>query len=539
MLYQKEKNELKELIQAGYPLIYIVTPDERPVVHMLKEITLELKEEREYGLRTWDRHHYLYDEQTGQHIVRKKKSEQEGTNEAPFDDPVALLNYIRNKKQHMIHVLHDFHRCYDMKRDSDRRIVRALKNISYDASMSFTEDYTLRRYRHQQDTFYKHTIITAPVLDIPKELEKMAYVIEFSLPQEKEITDILSSMEKEAGLLLLNHEKERVVNALLGLTESEIFYSLKKSMLRNDNFVNSKELLQEKKQLLKKHQMVEYVESDVLMRDVGGMKELATWIHKRKPIFNEQFRTDYHLDIPKGLLLTGVQGCGKSFMVKAIANDLELPLLRLDIGSLMSKWVGESDQNLRTTISLVETISPCVLWLDEMEKSMPQHDGNSHETTQRMFGNLLTWLQEKTSSVFVVATANNIQLLPPELLRKGRFDEIFFVDLPTVNERKEILSIHLTKKELSLDQFNLDKLSIQCEGFSGAEIEVVINEAVLEAAVKGERLSEFYLEKEIIKTNPISRTMKEQIEEIRTWAVTQNVRRVSDEKETDVKRIGF
>ena len=539
MVYKKEKEELKELIQAGYPLIYIVTPDERPVVQLLKGIVQEMKEEREYGLRTWDKHHYLYDEQSGQRIVWKTKDDAEDKKEVPFDDAVQLLNYIRNKNQHMIHVLHDFHRCYDLKRDSDRKVVRALKNISYDASMPYTDGYTLRRYQNKQDDFYKHTIITSPILDIPKELEKIAYVIEFSLPGKIEIEDILQSMEAEAGLVIRAEERGTIINALLGLTESEIFYSLKKSMEKNSNHVSSKELFHEKKQILKRNKTVEYVENEVSMQDVGGMKELAKWISKRKPTFQEEFRLKYRLDIPKGLLLTGVQGCGKSFMVKAIATELNLPLLRLDMGSLMSKWVGESDENLRSAIALVETVSPCVLWIDEIEKSMPSQQGNAHETTQRMFGNLLTWLQEKTSLVFVVATANNIEQIPPELLRKGRFDEIFFVDLPTQKERKEILSIHLLKKGLNPEAFNLTQLSLVCAGFSGAEIEVAINEAVLEAAVNGEDMQMRYLLQEMEQTSPLSRTMKEKVDEIRVWADVQNIRRVSDEQEYTGKKIGF
>lgn len=535
MLYQKEKEELKLLLKSGYPLIYVVAADERPVIHTLQQIIEELEEERVYELRTWDQKDFLYNEKKGNKIVFEKNKEGDSLPLKKID----VLNNVLSNKKNIVTVLHDFHLCYDLKTETDRAIVRALKNIAYKASIPFTNDYTLKKYKKPTDKLYKHTIITAPILSIPKVLEKLVYVVEFGLPGKKEVEDILHSIQKETTLELEEKETSMITNSLLGLTETEIFYSIKKSMERSGNRLNPAELLNEKKQILKKNKLVEYVDSDVQVTDVGGMRNLLSWVKKRKLVFDDTFRETYNLDVPKGLLLTGVQGCGKSFAVKAIANDLGLPLLKLDIGSLMSKWVGESDQNLRQVIELVETISPCVLWIDELEKSMPNSQTTSHETTQRMFGGMLTWLQEKNSLVFVVATSNNIQHLPPELLRKGRFDEIFFVDLPSAKERSEILGIHLTKKRVDVNAFNLSYLSDQCEGFSGAEIEVAINEAVLESALNGEKLNDQYIRDECRKTNPISETMKDEITEIREWAMKKNVRQVSDEPTYQGKHIGF
>lgn len=535
MLYQKEKEELKLLLKSGYPLIYVVAADERPVIHTLQQIIEELEEERVYELRTWDQKDFLYNEKKGNKIVFEKNKEGDSLPLKKID----VLNNVLSNKKNIVTVLHDFHLCYDLKTETDRAIVRALKNIAYKASIPFTNDYTLKKYKKPTDKLYKHTIITAPILSIPKVLEKLVYVVEFGLPGKKEVEDILHSIQKETTLELEEKETSMITNSLLGLTETEIFYSIKKSMERSGNRLNPAELLNEKKQILKKNKLVEYVDSDVQVTDVGGMRNLLSWVKKRKLVFDDTFRETYNLDVPKGLLLTGVQGCGKSFAVKAIANDLGLPLLKLDIGSLMSKWVGESDQNLRQVIELVETISPCVLWIDELEKSMPNSQTTSHETTQRMFGGMLTWLQEKNSLVFVVATSNNIQHLPPELLRKGRFDEIFFVDLPSAKERSEILGIHLKKKRVDVNAFNLSYLSDQCEGFSGAEIEVAINEAVLESALNGEKLNDQYIRDECRKTNPISETMKDEITEIREWAMKKNVRQVSDEPTYQGKHIGF
>lgn len=536
MLYRKEKEELRVLLKTGYPLIYVVTPDERPVIHVLKDIIEELKEEREYSLRTWDRHKYFFNESDGSIIVKEKSTET--TDSIPYDNPLDVLDNIRNGRKHSITLFHDFHNMYDLKTSKDRNILRALKNVSYDTSLPFSEAYSLKRYVNSEE-YYKHTIITSPTLNIPAELEKIAYVVEFSLPGKAEIEDILNTISDRADQLFVESEKAGIMNALLGLTETEIFYSIKKSMVNNDGKLLAKDLLQEKKQILKKNKLVEYIDTDIKTSDIGGMKELINWIRKRKMTFNDQFREQHNIEVPKGLLLTGVQGCGKSFAVKAIANDLELPLLRLDMGTLMSKYVGDSDQNLRKAISLVEAISPCVLWIDEIEKSMPTDNNTSHETTQRMFGYILTWLQEKTSTVFVVATANNIKNLPPELLRKGRFDEIFFVDLPSGAERKEIFSIHLLKKEIDIKGIDLNKLSQSSEGFTGAEIEVVINEAILEAAMNNDCIDEELIMNEIKNTSPISVTMSDQIQSIREWAAKQNVRKVSMDKIHSEKRIGF
>lgn len=351
--------------------------------------------------------------------------------------------------------------------------------------------------------------------------------------------DILDSLARETELSIKSSEEEEIINAMLGLTETEVFYAIKKSILKNDGELVAQDILKEKKQILKKTKLIEHVDANVTTKNLGGMTELVNWIRKRKLIFSDSFRKQHKLDIPKGILLTGVQGCGKSFAIKAIANDLGLPLLRLDMGMLMGSLLGDSERNLRKAIELAEAVAPCVLWIDEIEKSMPNDVANGHETTRRMFGKILTWLQEKESLVFVAATANNINQLPTELLRKGRFDEIFFVDLPSESERKEIFTIHLNQKRILSDELDLDLLAKVSSGYSGAEIEVAVNEAVLEAAMNNEKLQSDHITREMGKTNPISITMKDQVEEIREWAVKQNVRRVSDVKMTEIRTIGF
>jgi len=256
------------------------------------------------------------------------------------------------------------------------------------------------------------------------------------------------------------------------------------------------------------------------MQEVGGLEELKNWLVKRGKAFTLKAR-EFGLPEPRGILLLGIPGCGKSLTAKAIAGMWQLPLLKLDVGKVFSSYVGSSEENVRRAIHTAESIAPCILWLDEMEKgfsglgSSGMTDGG---TTARVFGTFLTWLQEKKTAVFVVATSNNVSQLPPELLRKGRFDEIFYVDLPSKEERKEITKIHLEKRKRASEKFDLDKVALQTHGFSGSEIEEVIVSGLYDAFNRDEELDQEHLEQVIQTMIPLSQTMEEQIKGIRDWA---------------------
>jgi SpoVK/Ycf46/Vps4 family AAA+-type ATPase len=282
-------------------------------------------------------------------------------------------------------------------------------------------------------------------------------------------------------------------------------------------------ILSEKEQIIRKSGTLEFYRAAEGFGDVGGLDVLKQWMEKRTQAFGQKAR-DFGLPAPKGILLLGVQGCGKSLSCKAVASQWRLPLLRLDVGKIFSGIVGSSEENMRRAIRMSESVSPTILWLDELEKgfagtqSSPFSDGG---TTSRVFASFITWLQEKTAPVFVVATANRIEDLPPELLRKGRFDEIFFVDLPDEHERREIFTIHLRRRNRDPAGFDLDQLAAAAEGFSGAEIEQTIVAALFDAFDAGRDITTEDVLRNVRESVPLSRTMREQIEELRSWAGTR------------------
>ena len=256
------------------------------------------------------------------------------------------------------------------------------------------------------------------------------------------------------------------------------------------------------------------------MNDVGGLDTLKTWLDRRSQAFGAGAK-GFGLDAPKGVLLLGVQGCGKSLVAKAIAAAWEFPLLRLDMGKVFGGIVGQSEANVRTALQVAQALAPCVLWIDEIEKGvagMGSSDQSDGGTTARVVGTLLTWMQEKREPVFVVATANRIEMLPPELLRKGRFDELFFVDLPSCAVRKEILAIHLRKKGRDPVGYDLEQLATLSLGYSGAELEEAVREGLFDAFAEGRELRTEHIATALRATFPLSRTMGEQITDLRRWA---------------------
>ncbi len=305
----------------------------------------------------------------------------------------------------------------------------------------------------------------------------------------------------------------------MGLTAEEAENVFAKSLVEKGQF-DITIVLSEKEQIIRKSGVLEYYHVNEKMQEVGGLEELKDWLVKRGKAFTPKAR-DFGLPEPRGILLLGIPGCGKSLTAKAIAGMWQLPLLKLDVGKVFSSYVGSSEENVRRAIQTAESIAPCILWLDEMEKgfsglgSSGMTDGG---TTARVFGTFLTWLQEKKSAVFVVATSNNVSQLPPELLRKGRFDEIFYVDLPSKEERKEILKIHLEKRRREPGKYDLEKVSRETQGFSGSEIEEVIVSGLYDAFNHDEELEQNHLEQVIKTMIPLSRTMEEQIKGIRDWA---------------------
>ena len=476
--------EISTLIRARYPIIYVVSWEEGRVDHAIAEMARPAKK-----VYTWS-------------ITR-------GLQPAPAAGGAALtvlaaLEYVERCAEDAIFVFRDLHASIN-----DSIIIRRLRDLA-----------------SQLKNTRKTVIIVAPILRLPAELEKDVTVVDYSLPSYDELGELLDviidKMRRDGAEVntdLTSETREQVIKAAQGLTLSEAENVFARSLVEKRAF-DVETILSEKEQIVRKSGLLEYYPATAKFADVGGMDVLKDWLKNRKSGFTQKAR-DFGLPEPRGILLLGVQGCGKSLSCKAVASLWNLPLLRLDVGKIFSGIVGSSEQNIRRAIQVAESVAPVVLWMDEMEKgfagvqSSPFSDAG---TTSRVFGTFITWLQEKTAPVFVVATANDVSQLPPELLRKGRFDEIFFVDLPEAKERDEIFRIHLSKRKRDPGKFDIAAFAAASDGFSGAEIEQVIVSSLFDAFGSGADLTNEIILKSIDESVPISVTMAEQIAGLRMWA---------------------
>lgn len=506
-------NKISSYIKARIPIVYVVTWEEELMIESLKTLvnsSTYIKDNRD--ILTWS-------------ITQGLKNDIK-TIDGNLDDTVKILNYIDKYNGDAIFVLKDIYA--DLARAVNKNagnqfLLRKMKDLVYSLKNS--------RYR-------KTIIIVAYDKFIPDDLQKDILIEEYSLPDEKKLLDILTKLVKDNqgnSNLYFEENKQiisRLCNAALGLTSAEAENAFALALVK-DGRIDEDDIefiTNEKKQIIKQSGVLEFSNTRLNMADVGGLENLKEWLEKRDDSWSEEARS-YNLPNPKGLLITGVPGCGKSLTAKSVSSMWNLPLLRLDIGSLFEGLVGSSERNMRNAISTAEAVAPCVLWIDEIEKAFAgQGSSGDSGTSTRLFGTFLTWMQDKQSFVFVIATANKIDTLPPELMRKGRFDEIFFVDLPAESERREILRIHLNKRlndinsvpELKSDEF-LQEMIRRTESFTGSEIEQLIIAALFEA-YSGKRKAtyqDFY--DAVTNTVPLYVTQKREIEGLREWAKTRAV----------------
>lgn len=437
----------------------------------------------------------------------------------------AVLDYYMKAENDMLLILEDFH-AY-----SNNPV-----NIRYLRETMRVQNYT--------GNYKKAIVLSSPNKFIPEELSKELPVIEVELPDRDTIAVIANSVVGEyKDYCMETNITPKLLESALGLTVMEARLAFAKAIIEKRELTEDEIplIISEKEQIIKKSGLLEYFHPKEYLSNVGGLDNLKDWIHKRGQAYSDDAK-DFGLNIPRGVLLLGIPGCGKSLTAKAIANEWKFPLLRFDLGKVFGGIVGESERNIRYALDVAKTISPCVLWIDEIEKGLSgsQSSGRTDGgTSARVFGTFLTWMQEKKEPVFVVATANDISALPPELLRKGRFDEIFFVDLPSAKERENIFDIHLKNKNRDAKALNLDmkELVKKTEGFSGAEIEEVVNEALFNAYAEKQRdLQMNNLLECISATSPLSRTMAETISNLRKWA-EQRARMASNEKPEEVKEM--
>jgi ATP-dependent 26S proteasome regulatory subunit len=487
-------DEIEVLIRARYPILYLVTWEEERAEEKLVAIA------RKMGKKAFSWSVNRGVTEPGANLQSKKKTSSETA------DPLAALNEVVEMLEPSLFIFKDFHPYL-----ADPAIVRRLRELSSYLKSS-----------------HKTLVLLSPKLTMPCELEKDIAVVDFPLPSYQDLEGLLDQVVTQVGarpdiaVEMDGSIREAVIKAALGLTFKEAENVLARTLVTRGKLDAGavEVVLTEKKQLIRKSGILEYYDHSEGIEGVGGMENLKDWLSKRSASFSERAR-QFGLPSPRGVLLLGVQGCGKSLCAKSISAMWRQPLLRLDMGAIFSSLVGSSEENLRRAIRTAESIAPAVLWVDEIEKAFSGTQSSNQSdagTTSRVFGTFLTWLQEKKKPVFVVATANNISQLPPELLRKGRLDEIFFVDLPSATERAQIFRIHLSKKGRDVQAFDLLPLVQVSEGFSGSEIEQAVISALHDAFFEERELEQRDLVKALSETVPLSRTMSEPIAAMRQWA---------------------
>jgi SpoVK/Ycf46/Vps4 family AAA+-type ATPase len=420
-----------------------------------------------------------------------------------------------NFKKDLIEFLTDFY-------DKEEENYLILKDIHFHLENSqviaLLKAIALKRSHPKQENFETTIFIVCSKLMIPLELEHLITVFDFPLLSKEEIIPIINGFIKDNEA---KNADQKIVEELAlsckGLSEFEINQILYLAY-QNDGEINlddKKIIIQEKEQIIKKSGILEILNFKENVDDISGLENLKKWLRKKAKIFkNLDKAIEYGVDTPKGIMLVGMPGCGKSLVAKATARLFEVPLLRLDIGKLLGKYIGESEENLRQAIKIAEAVSPCILWIDEIEKAFAGvgETGGGGDVTTRLFGNFLTWLQEKENTVFVVATANDISKFPPEFLRKGRFDELFSVSFPNEEERKNIFKIHLIKRRKWSNKIDLSILAKQTDKFSGADIEAVVKESVENAFIDDKNFIETNDIMAVIKTTqPLSKSFEDKI----------------------------
>jgi len=496
------EGDLELRVRAGFPLIYIVSYEEERVQETVERLAARLSRGMTaWNVVTWSLSQGLRGPDGN--LVHKETL-----------DPLAMLSVLPRIQGHVLFLLKDFHPYLESP-----VVVRALRDLAP----------ALARARQT-------AVIVSPVETMPRELEKTMYVLDFGLPDVKVLDRLFARLVRDSGiedrLRLDNEGRLRLLVAASGLTWNEAENAFSRAIIATKGQLTADSaalILEEKRQILKKSDMLEFTPAGERFADVGGLDRLKSWFRLRLQAYTSQAR-EFGLPYPRGLLLAGVPGCGKSLSARALAAEWGAPLLRLDVGRLFSSMVGATERNLRRALAVAESIAPCVLWIDEIEKGFGGTGaGDLTGVATRVFGAFLTWLQEKTSPVFVVATANRVvargprghlePVLPPELLRKGRLDEIFFVDLPDARARASILDIHLRKRSQELGADDISIVAEETPEFSGAELEFTVISALFAAfALEETRLTPEYLLAAAQQIVPLARQRKEDIELLRGWS---------------------
>ena len=485
----EELHDIELMVKKGIGLIAIESYEEPKVL----ELCTRLAAKTFRKLYRWTCTDGLV-ENASTHLVSLPK----------YNKPDELLLSIRQRSESGIYVLCDFQSYLE-----ESQIIRALKDIILYSPPGIT------------------LILCGYHIDLPTDIFRYAARLQLSFPSEEKIRQIVLDearewQKKNNGQQVRTDSKtlDRLVSNLRGMTESDV-KRLIKGAIYVDGAITTSDIAsvnQSKFELMNMNNILSYEYDTAQFAEVGGLHNLKRWLAERRDAF---IKAENQVDTPKGIMLLGIQGGGKSLAAKAVAGLWHVPLLRLDMGALYNKYHGETERNLRETLQLADNVSPCVLWMDEIEKALSQSD---HEgLSQRVLGTLLTWMAERKSPVFIVATSNDISRLPPELVRKGRLDEIFFVDLPNQVDRETIITIHLEKRDIELDAKSIALLAEASEGFTGAEIEQAIVSALYSARSNKQTVDSTHILTSIHNTVPISVTRSEDIQRLRHWAKERTV----------------
>ncbi len=489
------KRNLESYIDAGFPIIYIHTFEESKTDRYISMAAGRKK------IVEWNGANGFVDFRTKSPLISAGQTLE------------ATLALLKNGKE--------LHRKLLVVKDADRQL-QARDGASEPESDRVVSLFKEIARKIRGEEIDANIIIVSSTLHIPRPLEKLTTVLELDLPDEEEIGGIIDKFVEDYDIpAVYQGLRSDMCTAFKGLSQFEI-EDLLRLAVSQDGELTQKALqliFDQKCQMILKAGILEMVPLKEGIGDIGGLENLKDWLQKKAKVFKDiRAAMDYGVTMPKGVLIAGVPGCGKSLSAKAAGKLFGVPLLRLDMGRLMGKYLGESEENMRRAIQLAEAISPCVLWVDELEKAFAGigSGGGGAEVMTRLFGTFLTWMQEKKSAAFVVATANDITQLPPELMRKGRFDEIFYVSLPNAEERRRIFEIHLNKRRKGdVHRIDIGKLASRTDGYSGADIEGVVGESIEDAFVKGKvGLTTEDILNSIERTHSLSEIMKESLERL-------------------------
>lgn len=485
---------IKRFIAAKYPILYLVSWEEERVERMVKLLGTELFTNT-LKFYTWS-------------CIAGMRNN--GAEISETRDVIQALDRVISDEETGFYIFRDLHFIL-----SEPRLIRKLRDI-----------YQILR------SSYKTAFILSPELVLPNELQKEITVVDIGLPDMDElgkIFDMAVASNKNSETIkssLTPALREKCIRAMLGLGSVETGLALTRTLIGREGVDEGvvDALLEEKAQLVRKSGTLEFVRARIGLDDIGGLENLKEWLETRALAFSPEAKK-FGLDMPKGLLIMGISGCGKSLCAKAVATAWDLPLMRLDLNQVYSGASGSPEEAFQRAVKTVEAMAPCVLWIDEIEAGITRSgEKTSDSATSRIFGYFLTWMQEKRYPVFVAATANRIDLLPPEILRKGRFDEIFFVPLPSEKERREIFRIHLLSRGRKPELFDLDSLAKNTEGLSGAEIEQAVVSALFESFSKRKELDDIELIIASSSMVPLSTTMREEISRLERWAFNRAVK---------------